>query len=1169
MKQGLLKYLKMFLIVLAAILIVLLIFGLVLSLDWPWWMGFFLLLILVGLGIGFLFLRKLWLRRREENFVQQVIEQDESQLKSLAGKEKDDLKELQNRWKEAIEALRTSHLKKYGNPLYVLPWYMVIGESGSGKTTSISSARLSSPFAEVRRTSGISGTRNCDWWFFEQAIIIDTAGRYAIPIDEEKDKEEWQRFLSLLLKYRKKEPLHGLIVTVAADKLLGSGAEALEEDGRNIRRRIDELMRVLGAKFPVYVLVTKCDLIQGMSQFCEQVSEKSLNQAMGVINQDLSTDVAAFEDHAMNSLGERLRNLRILLLHSPERKRVDPTLLLFPEEFENLKTGLEGFMKGAFRENPYQETPILRGIFFSSGRQEGSPYSHFLNALGLIGEKETLPGTNKGLFLHEFFSKILPADRGLLTPTKRVLEWHRITRNLGLTAWIVLVIALCGLLSFSFVKNLRAIREASHEFAKPVSLRGDVLADLGTMDRFAQAILNVEAKNRNWWVPRLGLHESVDVETGLKERYCNQFQNGFLMTFDRQMAATLARVTSSAPDEVIGQYILHLVRRINLLKARIEGQSLEALRKKPQPSYEPAMFSGGQPIIPELRGKFGSLYLYYLLWRSNLGDVNKEIATLQAWLRQVLAAKGGNLRWTVVWVNRYGGLSPVSLAEFWGGGSPATGEKTIEPAFTLKGKDQIDSFQKEIESALPDPVFFANSRSEFDKWYRSTCLESWYAFAGVFPRGMDRLKSLKQWQHIAAGMAGEEGPYFAFLNRSALELAPFAKAENPPSWIQALYQFEIVKTASLSSEKGLLTKAAEQGKKLVTSVEKSIGKDIGGEVLETQLQLAKAYQDYRSSLQGMTPVSASRNQAFQLVSQVFSEDPATSKSPFLTSMAAAGQMRSLLFKGKVADEIFWKLMTGPVEFMWTFARMEAACHLQNQWEQGVLSELEGATGPQLSQLLSIPEGPVWKFVKGPVLSPFITWSVQRGYFAREALGGAMPFDSAFFPFLRQSAAGRLAAAAPAGGVAKPNYKVTIHGLPTDANPDALKQPKRTRLEMQCGETTLSLINDNYPVSGTFNWTPETCGDVVFQIYVGDLILTKKYTGNYGFAAFLKDFRGGQRTFYPQDFPADKSGMAALRVKHIRVNYQFTGDHQAAIAAIGQMHSAPTQAPRRIVRCWEQ
>ena len=130
------------------------------------------------------------------------------------------LKNCVTSWKKAVETLRGSHLKKLGNPLYVLPWYMVIGESGSGKTTSLSSARLASPFEELGRVRGVSGTKQCDWWFFEQAVVIDTAGRYTIPVNGDRDRDEWQKFLSLLLRYRRKEPLNGLIVTVAADRLL-------------------------------------------------------------------------------------------------------------------------------------------------------------------------------------------------------------------------------------------------------------------------------------------------------------------------------------------------------------------------------------------------------------------------------------------------------------------------------------------------------------------------------------------------------------------------------------------------------------------------------------------------------------------------------------------------------------------------------------------------------------------------------------------------------------------------------------------------------------------------------------------------------------------------------------------------------------------------------------
>lgn len=75
MKGALIKFFKWFLIVTGVILLVLLVFGGVLLLDWPWWVGFFVLLGIIGLGIALLFLKKIWARRREQQFVHQIIEQ--------------------------------------------------------------------------------------------------------------------------------------------------------------------------------------------------------------------------------------------------------------------------------------------------------------------------------------------------------------------------------------------------------------------------------------------------------------------------------------------------------------------------------------------------------------------------------------------------------------------------------------------------------------------------------------------------------------------------------------------------------------------------------------------------------------------------------------------------------------------------------------------------------------------------------------------------------------------------------------------------------------------------------------------------------------------------------------------------------------------------------------
>ncbi|MGD2030123.1 MAG: type VI secretion protein IcmF/TssM N-terminal domain-containing protein, partial [Desulfobacterales bacterium] len=919
MKPLIIKILKIFLIVTLILFAVLLVFGLVLSIGWPWWVGLFVLTGLLGLGVGLIFLKKVLGRRREERFVNQVIEQDQHYLTSLGDKEKKRSKELQDRWKEAMETLKKSHLKKYGNPLYVLPWYMVIGESGSGKTTAIESARLSSPFAEISRASGISGTRNCDWWFFEQAILIDTAGRYAIPVDEGRDKDEWQKFLSLLIKFRKKEPLNGLVVTIAADKLMDSGPELLEASGKSIRRRIDELMRVLGAKFPVYVLVTKCDLIQGMTQFCDQIPEKSHDQAMGILNTELSKDTAEFIRNIMHTIGERLKDLRLLFFHKPESKDTDPGLVLFPEEFEKLKPGLDAFARGAFQENPYQETPILRGLFFSSGKQEGTPYSHFLKELGLIEEKEVLPGTDKGLFLHDLFSKILPSDRSLFTPTQRTLEWSRLTRNMGLTSWVAICVAVCGLLSFSFVKNLKTLRDVSKEFSKPPVLQGEILPDTITMDRFRQAVSKAEKQNRSWWVPRLGLNESRDIERKLKEKFCNLYYEGFLKSNDKNMTQAMTHFSFATSEKVRGKYIAHLVKRINLLRARIDGESLEGLQSRPQPSYDTVILGADQNLIPEISKKLTNLHLYFLSWRTDKTNLNKEMNSLQTWLKHLLTLEGTTLNWLVDWVNSDPSLSPVIMADFWGSIPANAGNPGVPSAFTIQGKEQIDFFLKEIESALFDPLIIAGQKLDFNKWYAGAYLQAWHDFINVFPDGINRLEGREQWKQVAGRMASDQGPYFALLEKITQELKPIVRQNGVPGWVNFVYDLKDTKLRSKTIKKdgskplGFIRKAARTVKTKVRKAEKASGMKAGKTLdMESQLLAARAFFDYQNALYEITPVSASRLVAYKMATEIYSEDPTTGKSPFYTAQNAISQLKINLTQPKTDQKMIWKLVTGPV-----------------------------------------------------------------------------------------------------------------------------------------------------------------------------------------------------------------------------------------------------------------
>lgn len=1165
MKERIVKTLKISLLILAICLAILMIFGFVLWLGWPLWAGLFLMAGFVALVLGILFARKLFLRRKERRFVQQVIEQDEARAKTMSARERDELKTLQQRWKEAVDMLRHSHLKKQGNPLYVLPWYMVIGESGSGKTTAINSARLSSPFTEVSRVQGISGTKNCDWWFFEQAIIIDTAGRYAIPVDEGRDKDEWQKFLTLLVKYRKKEPLQGLIVTIAVDKLLGAPQKVLEEDGRSIRRRVDELMRVLGVKFPVYVLVTKCDLVQGMKQYSDQLPEKALDQPMGYINESLTKDIDTFLKGAMHAIGERLKNVRLLLLNKPQSKSLDPVVLLFPDEFGQLSFKLDLFMKAVFQENPYQETPILRGLFFSSGRQEGTPYSHFLEALGLIDKNEVHSVSNKGLFLHEFFSRVLPTDRRLFAPTTRALQWQALTRNLGLVAWIFFGTALCGLLSLSFVKNLNAIRWVTNEIRHPIVVNGQFLPDMSMMGRLRETLFVLEDKNHGWWIPRFGLTESLEAEYALKEKYCSQFRDSFLTPFDRYAQGFVPQLaaSSSSPDEIVGQYVVYFVRRINLLQMRLKEAKIEDLNKMPQPYY--VFLTAEQTLEPEVRKKFGGLYLSYVLWRTDTGEINKEVGVLQTWLKELLVSRGTNIRWLILWVDKESGLNPVRLVDFWGGSRNLSDEPYVNPAFTKKGKSMMDGFMAELRNALPDSSLAEAQKANLEKQYRSLCFESWHVFAAYFPKGAERLKGAREWKLMAPRMATEKGPYPSLIEKIATEIQPAVlTGDETPQWLQQIYQLQLAKSQKYVAGQGTVTKATDRARSFVGSIGRRITNQTQTpgqtNVIETQLAIGKTYQEMTSALASILPTLASRSQTFQLAAQVFTEDPASSKSPFYLANGAASKLKAYLGRSAAIDPDVSEIISGPVDFLWKVVRMEASCELQSAWEEKVLAEAQGVNSQEAAQVLLAPEGPVWKFIKGGgTATPFMGWNLQRGYFAKEALGGGIMFDPSFYAFLKKGNKAAVAAKQP-----KQNTSVTITGLPTDVNPEAKLKPHSTKLEIQCANGAQTLVNMNYPVKKTFTWTPDGCADVLFQIEVGDLILRKTYGGSAAFADFLKDFRGGKRTFQIGEFPSQKSALEVLGIKTITVNYHFSGESQQVI---GQSTIVPSIVARTISRCW--
>ncbi len=1163
MYKFLVKALKILLIGSLLVLGVLLVFGFVLSFGWPLWVGGFILIGLIGIGIGIYLLRKIWLRRREQRFVNEVVAQDEAYIRSLSERDRLDYKELQGRWKDAVETLRKSHLRKYGNPLYVLPWYMLVGESGSGKTTAVQSARLSSPFAEISSTSGISGTKNCDWWFLDNAILIDTAGRYTVTVDEGRDTDEWQKFLTLLKKFRKKESLNGLVVTVAADKLMADRPEPVEAAAKSVRRRIDELMYVLGTKFPIYIMVTKCDLVQGMTHFCDQLDESRLNQAMGVLNDDFSIAHAEFIYKAVALITERLKDLRLELFQKPGVNRQAAGILMFPEEFSKLKPGLDAFIRGAFQESPYQEKPILRGLFFSSGKQEGAPYSQLLRELGLVEAKEVLPGTNKGLFLHDFFSKILPGDRGLFAPTQRTLAWGRLTRNLGLTAWVAVCIALCGMLSFSFVKNLSAIREVSREYQQPIIFKNDIIADAATLDRYLDGIIGVEDKNRRFLIPRLGLRESRNVEMRLKSAFCVKYQEGFLASFDSRKAANMARFSAATPNETLGRHVYHLVRRILLVQAKIEGKGLAAISRQEQPNFIPLLAQAGDPIaLPDLDAKLSRMYAHYVLWQADRSALNAELNHLQKWLKHILTLDGVTLNWLADWVNADPGLSPVRMSDYWGN---VRFEEDVPQAFTIDGKNRIDLFVSEIEAALYDPLALAGKKLDFYKWYDQRYLTAWNGFATVFASGPDTLEDREKWARIASRIGSEQDPYFTLLGAMARHLEPYGDMAGRPAWVDFVSDFQMAwkeaqvlgKTEGLE-DSPLVKKATRQVQKVVQKAERTAGIRTERLLDSGALLLAgQALVLYRELLVEITPVASSRRLGYQMAADFYRHEETTGsgESAFMRAYDQVDVLKGILSDPGRDLAIMDRLIAGPVTFLHEFSVREAACHLQETWERQVLLDVHNIPHLDVTQLLMGDRGLVRKFIDGPA-APFIDRSMQRGYYPFTRKEKTVGFVQPFMSYLNR--------AERAYRTAQSTYTVVVRAEPTGANPEARVRPHQTLLQLHCREGRTQLVNLNYPVSSSFAYSPQACNDVTLTVDIGNLSLTKTYSGYLAFPDFIRDFIGGRRRFPAGEFAEHQLALRQMNVEYISIAFGFQG-HEPVLDFLS---AASEPVPEAIAACWD-
>lgn len=383
---------------------------------------------------------------------------------------------------EALALLRQAKGRKVA--VYEQPWYAIIGPPGAGKTTALLNAGLEFPLAGALGpggVSGVGGTRLCEWWFTSQAVLIDTAGRYTTQdSNQDVDRAGWDSFLALLRKTRPKQPLNGLIVAIALGDIAGDAPALASAHAAAIRSRLDEMTVRLGTRIPVYVLLTKADLLIGFSEFFDDLDRAGRAQVWGTtFPLDGSPDVEAGLRPLLDRLNRRVF-ARLDAEDNPDRRAL---IAGFPAQFASALAPVGAFLAQVCKPAADGSAPFLRGVYLASGTQEGTPVDRLIGALsrsfGLDQRRAARlrPEAGRSYFLTALLRDVVFAEAMLVAHRPGAARRRKILRMSGFAASAAVAVAAAGLLWLERGTSQAAVTQAATTLAQAQHLAADLQLD--------------------------------------------------------------------------------------------------------------------------------------------------------------------------------------------------------------------------------------------------------------------------------------------------------------------------------------------------------------------------------------------------------------------------------------------------------------------------------------------------------------------------------------------------------------------------------------------------------------------------------------------------------------------------------------------------------------------
>lgn len=365
---------------------------------------------------------------------------------------------LESRLKGAIQFLKTTQLTRQNKPIYLnnFPWYMLIGQSESGKSSLLANSNLNFILEKSAAQQGVKGvtSNQCDWWVTQELVLIDVPGSFTTLKTRKLSHANklWHAFINYMVKWRGKDALSGVILTISLPELMQR--QMREQLIDSLKYQISFLKDKLGADLPFYITLTKCDLIPGFTDFFGDSSTEELSQAWGV---PFLEDNVAVEDAFItrfNTLIKRLNKQLIWRLHQERNPRAKVYIKDFPLQVERVKEALYEVIQALARSNAGH--CHIKGIYLTSALQptyeEDSQQSYpqtvsgdaFQQSLQIMKNPE-IP--RQSYFIKQFFMQALPSVRAQNQPVS--FPWILSTASMAVFLLVAVIVGKSVLINHS------------------------------------------------------------------------------------------------------------------------------------------------------------------------------------------------------------------------------------------------------------------------------------------------------------------------------------------------------------------------------------------------------------------------------------------------------------------------------------------------------------------------------------------------------------------------------------------------------------------------------------------------------------------------------------------------------------------------------------------------